>query len=113
MKSIIAMVTIVLCGFTSAAFADGLQTSGGVKPKRDSLQIDELKAQIPTQVYVKIKSIQTANSLNSVEYYTASVNAHKSTVKEVNSLENELSPDLVEALKQSIQSDDWVPFKAE
>lgn len=111
MKSLIALVATTLCLFTSAAFADGLQTSGGVKPKKDSLQIEELKSQLPTQVYIRIKSIQSENNLNNVGYYKALVNAQKSTVKEISSLENELTPELVEALNQSIQSNDWVPFK--
>lgn len=103
MKKIIVLVVMALCVLASSAYADGLQTSGGVKPKRDSLQI-------PEQVYVRIKSIQVENNLNNVGYYKAWVDSQKSIVNEVKAPENKLSPELVEALKKSMESNDWVPF---
>ncbi|MEK2643739.1 hypothetical protein [Bdellovibrio sp. BCCA] len=110
MKKIITLLLTALCLLTSNAFADGVQTSGGVKPKRDSFQAEQFKNQLPTQVYVRIKSIHLENNINNVGYYEALVSSQKSTVNEIKRYEQELSPEVVEALQKSIKSNDWVPL---
>lgn len=102
MKKIVALVMMFVCLLASASFADGLQTSGGVKPKRDSLQT-------PPQVFVRINSINVENNLNQVGYYKALVDAQSSVVNQVKVPEYKLSPELIEALKKSMESNDWVP----
>lgn len=106
MKTMIKLSIAALCLVSSLAFADGLQTSGGVKPRPDARFGSN-----STEVYVMLKSVNAEKSFNNIHYYQALVDAKQSSVQKIQMPEQMLKPEVLEALQRSYEQNNWAPVR--
>jgi len=103
MKNFIKLTIAALCLMSTSAFADVMQTSGGVKPRPDA------RLGGNTGVYVILKSVNAEKNINNIQYYQALVTAKQSNVQKIQMPEQLVKPEVLEALQKSYELNKWAP----
>lgn len=103
MKNFIKLTIAALCLMSTSAFADVMQTSGGVKPRPDA------RLGGNTEVYVMLKSVNAEKNINNIQYYQALVTAKQSNVQKIQMPEQLVKPEVLEALQKSYELNKWAP----